>query len=267
MMSTEEAQRARSIEEYVMNEENFGIDPRIFAILDDPESPKKEIEGTEKMMDVKIGVRLRSMAGSAYYGMPSRAKAVDFYDVILALGMQPAKVFIIAMALFSRLDAKHKRLEIESYAIAVFSRLIAEAMNMNDAAREKAELAGLFLQLGRVVIAMYEASRSIEIDASFVEANHRHFALKIIEKFDLPEFLAEVATEEHLLLARRGFSVSGVVTLAQCLVQRVIHEHGMLHIKSPMPETADNMEKTSGSVISDYFQLIGLGRFLRIVPC
>lgn len=261
-----EEELAGRIEDYVLEEENFGIDPRVFAVLDDPDSSKAAIAGTEKMVDAKIALRLRSMAKSAYYGLPSRSRAVDFYDVILALGMQPAKVFIIAMALFSRLDAAHKHLEVESFAIAVFARLIAEAMAMNDAARERAELGGLFLQLGRVIIAMYQSSRHAEIDPGFVERHHRRFALRIIEKFALPEFLAEMAAEDRLVLARRSFGASGAVKLAQCLVQRVLQDYGVLEIKSPMPEVADNLDATPGSRISDYFQMIGLGRFVRIVP-
>ncbi len=261
-----EEELARRIEDYVLEEENFGIDPRVFAVLDDPDSSKTAIAGTEKMVDARIALRLRSMAKSAYYGLPSRSRAVDFYDVILALGMQPAKVFIIAMALFSRLDAQHKHLEVESFAIAVFARLIAEAMAMNDAARERAELGGLFLQLGRVIIAMYQSSRDAAIDPGFVERHHRRFALGIIEKFALPEFLAEMAAEDRLVLARRSFGASGAVKLAQCLVQRVLKDYGVLEIKSPMPEVADNLDATTGSRISDYFQMIGLGRFVRIVP-
>lgn len=254
-----------AIENYLMEEEHFGIDPRIFSILDNPDSSEKEIAGIEKMIDVSIAVRLRNMANSVYYGMMLRGKARNFSDVIMALGMRPAKLFIIAIALFSKLGEEEKRLEIESFAISLFSKIIAEQMGLIPSAKEKAEIGGLFLNVGKLVIAAYKAKNMIEIEPSFVETHHRHFAAKIIEKFNLPDFLESVVTEEWLSLNKNSFSIQGIVYLAQALVEKIINEHGIIEIKSPVPDVKNNLEVTLGLIIYDYFNLIGMGKFVKII--
>lgn len=263
----EELDLSEKIEEYLMNEENFGINPRIFSILDNVDSSEKEIAGIEKMIDLKIALRLRSMANSVFFGMQRRGKLTSFYDVITSLGMKPAKLFIIAMTLFSRLGGKHRQLEVESFAISQFARIIAEQMDLSPSAREDAEIGGLFLHLGKVAIAIYGTAKDIDFFPAFIERNHRKFAVKTIEKFALPEFLVEVITEDRLVLRKNSFSAKGVVYLSQALVEKIIHDFGIIEIKSPMPNIWDNLESTLGLKISEYFNLIGLGKYLKITSC
>ncbi len=255
-----------AIEDYLMSKENLGIDPRIFRILDNTDSSEREIAGIERMIDVNIAVRLRNMANSVYYGMIRRGKVNNFSDVITALGMRPSKQFIIAIALFSRLGEEHKRLEIESFAISLFAKMIAEQMSLVQSAREKAEIGGLFLNVGKLVIAMYETRYKIKIEPSFVENYHRSFAVKMIEKFNLPDYLEAVIMEDRLVLKKNSFSIRGIVYLAQSLVEKIIREHGIIEIKSPMPESRDNLEVTAGVIMTDYFNLMGMGKYLRVIP-
>lgn len=255
-----------AIEDYLMGKENFGIDPRIFQILDNADSSESEIAGIEKMIDVNIAVRLRNMANSAYYGMMRRGEVNNFNDVITALGMRPSKQFIMAISLFSRLGEEYKHLEIESFATSLFAKMIAEQMSLIQSAKEKAEIGGLFLNVGKLVIAMYETKHRIKIEPSFVENYHRIFAVKIIEKFNLPEFLETIITEERLKLDHNSFSIQGIVYLAQSLVEKIIRKHGIIEIKSPMPELKDNLEVTIGSIMADYFSLIGMGKYLKVIP-
>lgn len=263
----EDPELVQKVENYIIKGGGFMIDPRIFRILDNTDSSEAEISSIENMMDVKLSLRLRNIANSVYYGMQRRGKTTKFSDVITSIGMQPAKMFIIAMALFSRLEGKHKMLDVESFAISLFAKLIAEQMNLSLTDREKAELGGLFLNLGKVAIALYESSKMVEIDPSFIEKNHRQFAIKIIQNFPLPEFVAEVIMEDRLVLQKNALSIQGIVYLAQALVEKIIHDFGIIDIKSPMPDLRDNLESTLGLKISDYFDLIGLGTYLNIIRC
>ncbi len=250
-----------AIEEFVMDSENIGINPRIFHILDNTESSEEEIAGIENMVDVKLALRLRNMSCSVYYGMHRYGKVEKFNDVITSIGMQPAKLFIIALTLFSRLGTAHRMIEVESFAVSVFAKVIAEQMHMNKDAIERAEIGGLFVTLGKVVIAIYEAEKNVTIEPSFIEKHHQELAVKIIEKLTLPEFLADVVLENRFVLRKNSFPVTGIVYLAQSLVEKLIRDFGVIEIKSPMPDAVDNLETTIGLKITEYFNLIGLGQY------
>jgi len=256
-----------AIEEFVMNSENIGIDPQIFHILDNTESSEEEIAGIEKMVDVKLALRLRNMSCSIYYGMHRHGNVIKFNDVITSIGMQPAKLFIIALTLFSRLGAAHKMIEVESFAVSAFAKILAEQMHMNEDAIERAEIGGLFLTLGRVLIAIYEAEKNVTIEPAFIEKHHREFAVKIIETLTLPEFLADVVLENRFVLRKNSLPVTGIVYLAKSLVEKLIRDFGMIELKSPMPDVVDNLETTIGLKIREYFSLIGLGQYLRVIRC
>jgi HD-like signal output (HDOD) protein len=253
------------IENHIITVGNFGIDPRIFQILDNTDSAEQDIASIEKMIDVNLSLRLRNMANSVYYGMQRRGKLKSFYDVITSIGMQPAKLFIVAMALFNRLDSKHKILDVESFATSLFSKILAEQMNMSVANMDRAEIGGLFLNLGKVAIGIFETAEMVDLEPEFIEKHHRQFALMIIEKFLLPDYLQDLILEDRLVLQRNAFSVHGVIYLAQSLVEKILRDHGLIAFKSPMPEVRDNLETTLGLKISEYFNLIGLDKYLKIV--
>jgi hypothetical protein len=261
----EDLELIQRIEDHIMTVGNFGIDPRIFHILDNIDSSEKEIAGIEKMIDTNLALRLRNMANSVYYGMQRRGKITSFYDVIVSIGMQPAKLFIIAMALFTRLDSRHKMLDVESFATSLFAKILAEQMTMSATAMEQAEIGGLFLNLGKVAIGIYETAEGVDLDPGFISKYHRDFAIKFIEAFTLPDYLKEFITEDQIILQKNSLSVQGIVYLAHALVEKIIRDHGLILIKSPMPDIKDNLETTLGLKISEYFELIGLGRFLKLL--
>lgn len=261
----EDLELIQKIENHIMTVGNFGIDPRIFHILDNADSSEKEIAGIEKMIDANLALRLRNMANSVYYGMQRRGKITGFYDVIVSIGMQPAKLFIIALALFTRLDSRHRMLDVESFATALFAKMIAEQMAMSPASMEQAEIGGLFHNLGKVAIGIYETAEGVDLDPEFISKYHRDFGLKFIDAFALPDYLKDILTEDQIVLQKGSFSVQGVIYLAHALVEKIIHDHGAIVIKSPMPDIKDNLETTLGLKISEYFDLIGLGRFLKLL--
>jgi hypothetical protein len=263
----EDLELIQRIENHIMTVANFGIDPRIFHILDNIDSPEKEISGIETMIDVNLAMRLRNMADSVYYGMQRHGKVKNFYDVITSIGMQPAKLYIIAMALFNRLDTKHKILDVESFGTSLFAKIIAEQMIKNVTAVEQAEIGGLFLNLGKVAIGIYETVEGVDLDPGFISKYHRQFAINIIDKFMLPDYLKEIILEDRMILRKDSFSVQGVIYLAQSLVEKILRDYGLITLKSPMPEIEDNLETTLGLKISDYFKLIGLGKYLQISVC
>jgi hypothetical protein len=263
----EDLELIQRIEHHILTVGNFGIDPRIFHILDDLDATEAQIAGIEKMIDVNLATRLRNIADSAYYGMHRRGKSKSFYDVVTSIGMQPTKLFIIALALFNRLDSRHKILDVESFATSLFARIIAEQITLSATAVEQAEIGGLFVNLGKVAIGIYESAEGIDLDPGFISKYHRPFAIKIIEAFMLPEYLKELILEDQIILQKNGFSIQGIIYLAQSLVEKMLREHGLIAIKSPMPDIKENLETTIGLKISEYFNLIGIGNYLKLIRC
>jgi hypothetical protein len=253
------------IEAFVMDGDNIGIDPRIFQILDNPESSEEELASIEKMIDLPLALRLRSMANSVYYGMHRHGQVTKFNDVITTIGMQPAKLFIIALALFSRLDESYKIIEVESFAVSFFAKLFAEQMSLNKQAVEKSELGGLFLNLGRVLMAIYATEKKATVPSELIEKRHQEIAVKVIEQLSLPDYLADAILQDYFYLRKESLSVAGVVYLAKGVVEKILREHGLVAIRSPMPEVSENLETTIGLRIRQYFSLIGLGHYLRIM--
>jgi hypothetical protein len=88
----------------------------------------------------------------------------------------------------------------------------------------------------------------------------------MIETFNLPDYLETIITEDRLVLKKNSFSIRGIVYLAQALVEKIMREHGIIEIKSPMPELKDNLEFTIGLLMADYFNLIGMGKYLKVIP-
>ena len=251
------------ISDYLLNEDPVGIDPRVFHILDNVDSPEEDLAAIERMIDVKLALRLRNMANSVYYGMTRRGAVTKFNDVITSIGMQPSKLFIIALALFARLAPEYKKIEIESFAISLFARLIAEQVSLQQTTVEKAEIGGLFLNLGKVVIASYATAKQIDLPPGFFEEHHRTFAARIFEKLTLPDYLLEVIKEERFMLRKTAVSVSGVVYLAQALVEKMIRDRGGIEIKAPAVNVNDTLETSLALKIRQYFNLIGLGAYLK----
>jgi len=255
------------IEEYLAGPGRFGIDPKALSILDNVDSSRSEIASVEHLIDPVIAMRLRKLAGAVFRGMARHGTPTTFNDVIATLGMMPARTLIIAIALFSRLGPEHRRLETVSTAVSIFAKIIAEQMGFDRAAAEEAALGGLLLDLGRVVIAMYQSATKVELGPDFERRHHRRIASSVIAQFNLPDFILEIVQEDRFVLQRRAFSIQGVVFLASALVEKITDASGLIELKSPLPAVAGNLEVTLGSVFFDYFVQIGLGRFVRIIPC
>ncbi len=61
----------------------------------------------------------------------------------------------------------------ESFTVSFFAKLFAEQMSLNKQAVEKAELAGLFLNLGRVLMAIYATEQKTAVPPELIERHHQ----------------------------------------------------------------------------------------------
>src|SRR3972149_5771633 len=96
----EDLQVLTDIEEKVMNNINLGFDIQVLETLDRDDVSKKEIESLKEVISKEIVIRLFSVGNSIYYGRLRAGKFSNFSEIILRLGMDPAKVYILSLSLF-----------------------------------------------------------------------------------------------------------------------------------------------------------------------
>ncbi len=147
------------IEDKIFNKINFGFDPEVLDVLNNHDASEREIE----LLKAKIGddllARLFGVANSAYYGQLKRGTVDTFYKVVSRLGMDFARVLIIFLAFAAVSKNKEiKTIFAKSFATSIVGgKLLAKEFGLRDNDAKKVELAGLLLEIGKIIIALYKS--------------------------------------------------------------------------------------------------------------
>jgi len=263
----EDLQILTEIEEKVMNNINLGFDTQVLETLDREDVSKKEIEALKEIISKDIVIRLFCVGNSIYYGRLRAGKFSDFSEIILRLGTEPAKVYILSLSLFfMNHDEEFTTLAARSFIISMLGKMLAKQMGMKDEDVKKVELGGLFLKVGKVFMLLYERQRGEPLDRAFVSKYYRYLGSKMVERFKLPDFLREVLSSPVCNFTENSFNVRGVVQLAHSIVDKNFKNYGKFVIESPMPDKEGLVTSSQGSIMSNQMDAIGLGSFLEIVP-
>jgi hypothetical protein len=268
----EERQRADIIFDETMETVSLGFDPSVLKILDDPESSEKEREEIKAKISQEICAHLLQLGNSAYLGKISIGKIASFATVILRLGTLYVKIFIIAFALLALAkDERSKLLLAKSFSAAVVGKLLAEQMNWQKEYVQQVEICCLFAEIGKVLLYLYEKMQSEPLSEDFIQRYHLLMAIKIAEKFELPEFIGRsiscVFGETSLNYTHQALSTEGAVIMAYATVNYIFsREHGLV-VRSPMPNATDPFAVTPGKAIYNYLSSLALSSgYLRIIP-
>lgn len=266
--SEEDLQILTEIEEKVMNQVHLGFDPEVLEILDREETTKSQLESLRERLSKEIVVRLFSLGNSIYYGRLRAGKFSSFSEIILRLGMGPSKIYILALSIFFMNPGKEfTSLAARSFIISILGKILAKQMGLNEEDVKNAELGGLFLKVGKVLMMLYTRQRGEPLDAGFVSRYYPYLGLKIVEKFKLPDFLNTVLSCPVCSFREESFSVPGIVQLAHSLVDKSFKKFDKFVLQSPMPDADGWVTSTYGSIIASQLDAVGLGSFLEIVPC
>ncbi|MBI4698572.1 MAG: HDOD domain-containing protein [Nitrospirae bacterium] len=256
------------IEQKIIENINLGYDPQILEILDNERASSQQIEQLKDKLTKDIVVRLFKMSKAIYFGKLFGGEVNTFFDVIMRLGMMPAKIYISALSIFSMSPNKEFRiLAARSFATSVLGRLLATEMRLHDVEVKKIETGGLFLEIGKLITILYRLRFQKEaIDEKFTSKYSPYLGLKIIRKFNLPAFLNEILFSPYLRFTDDSFHMSSIVTLANSMADKSFKAHGRLVIQSPMPGPDGLLASTPGSIISDQFMAVGLGEYIEVNP-
>ena len=265
--SEEDLQILTEIQEKVMNNINLGFDTQVLETLDREDVTKKQIESLKEVISKDIVIRLFSVGNSIYYGRLRAGKFSDFSEIILRLGTEPAKVYILSLSLFfMKHDEEFTSFAARSFIISMLGKILAKQMGMKDEDVKRVELGGLFLKVGKVFMLLYERQIGETLRREFVSKYYRYLGSKMVERFKLPDFLREVLSSPVCNFTENSLNVRGVVQLAHAIVDKNFKNYGKFIIQSPMPDKEGLVTSSLGSIMSNQMDAIGLGSFLEIVP-
>jgi hypothetical protein len=273
-ISPEDMAVLNRIEDLTLKDLQLGFDPKALEILDNEKASSQQINDVKQLISKDIVAVLFRVGSSFHYQKLRLGTAPDFYELIMRLGTAPAKIFILAMSLFAiSSDEKMKELSARCFATSILSRLFAQERKWKDALVNEAELMGLFIEIGKVIMLLYQHKMEEThpgeqlLDDFFFEKYHSYFGGKIVEKFKLPEFLYTILSHpDHLSFDDDSVTVPGLVFSTWCEMDRCFRTHRKLIIQSVMPNQEGNPPVTPGAIIEDRFNAVGLGKYLDLRP-
>lgn len=260
--SQEELDLLRDIETQVIEKMDLGFSPEVIAILDNEDARQEDIEKIKLKLRPDVLNRLIGRANLvSHLGKAKGAEAQSFLNVVMRLGMKPAKVYILAFTLyFSSPDLEE--LAARGFSRAIIGKALARQLGLNALDQDRVELGALLLEMGKIPILLYEKRKTQKLSVDFVSRCHPYLGIRMVEKFSLPDYLAGVILNEHLTIDPNGFPALAVVDLAHGVVERSYRRNGKLVIQSR--ETWNPSESNLLTSITHAFQVIGLRKYLEI---
>jgi putative nucleotidyltransferase with HDIG domain len=254
--------------EHSLERFNLGFDIAALDVLDNETSRPHEIEALKDCLGEPVTLRLFSIANSNYYGKLRSGRITRFIDVVKHLGADTTRSMAIFIALLSRADNPElKEILARSFATAKLAEIFADRLGMKAADRSLVGLAGLFVDIGKIVIRLHANERRLTPDPDFIEHYHTLVGGMVIRKFELPERLADLIGNPELAFAGQdGLAPSAVVSLAQAVTERSFARHGRLVVESAMPDPEQLLyTHTLGTMLAAQFQAAGLAEWLCVI--
>ncbi len=248
------------------------IDTEVLDLLDNPDVDQQKIEGLKTKISPEITGRLFSMANAAYSGKLRSGAIRNFYDVVLRLGFDHVKLFIIFHSLP---HISHNRegnlLFAKSYFRYIIAKIVfAKEFNLKPQEKKELELGALFYEIGKLLFCSYRQSfphlyMDNGIDDNFIERHHRWLGTKFCDNFHLPGYVKKIIASEYFTMEAELISVSGMVMMAHFLVESIFSAFGdRFVIRSPMPDDQGVLTHSTGLVIKELVDSVGLSNYLTI---
>jgi hypothetical protein len=270
-ITAEEKQMSDHIFMETLGKVSLGFDPAVLKILDDPESTDAQRESIKKMVSQEIVARLMNLSNSAYLGNIRQGKAASFAATLLRLGAIYVKIFMLGFNLMALAgDERSKAVLAKSFSAAILGKILAEQLNWRRESAQQVEICCLFLEIGKVLMYLYERNSGETLPDDFIKRCHWLLALKIIDNFELPEYITDAVScvfdETSLRFTHNALSLEGVVLTVYATVHYMFSREQHLIVRSPMPDARDVFVRTPGKAIHEYFQSLGLSEdYLQII--
>ncbi len=247
------------------------ISPEVFATLDDVNASRQAIEAIGSKLGHEICLRLTAIASSVYLGTLRRGKIGSFYEVVNCLGMERTKALIIMFNHYLQggSDPEIEAIFAKSYATSVMAEIIASQAGFREDAVKKAELCGLYMEIGRKMMVLYKKlhpTDSADLTDDYIDAYHAYLGEKIAIRYSLPDYIQKVILARNLIFEEYHISLAGIVQLAHDTVESsFLKYHNRLVLKCQVPRPATDVTRTMEAIITEKFKAVGLEKYLHII--
>lgn len=272
MMNDEIASQIETIEHALIKESVLGFDPTILFILDDVEIGQREIENLKSRLGAEVSLYLFNLANSAYHGSLKMGPVKHFFDVVNRVGMQHTKALIILFAShrLARGDHEAEIIFAKFFAASVVGRIMARGLGFADDGARKVELACLLSGIGALMMTAYRKhfhTGDFLLSDDFIEQNHPYLTERIIQRFQLPEYLHEMIMAKCFILERMGVSLHAVVKLAIAAVDWSFRTlDNKLVFRSPRTSADNRFTPSLAAIVEEQFAAAGLKKYLIVFP-
>lgn len=258
----EDIARLREIEAQILDKLNLGFSPEVISILDDEDARQEDIEKIKLKLRQDVLSRLIGRANLvSHLGKTKTGEAQQFLNIVMRLGMKPAKVYILAFTLYFS-TPELEELAARSFSMAIIGRVLAKQLGLNALDQDRVELGALLLEMGKIPIVLYEKQNHLKLGGDFTSRYHPYFGVRMVQKYALPDYLAGVILNQFFSIDGNGFSAAAVVDLAHCVVERSFMRSGKFIIQ--YQNRVDQTDSSLLSTINNAFQVIGLRKYLEI---
>ncbi len=256
----------------------FNLSPEDKAILDQPHlASKNRILELEERLPVPVKLELFRLANSSLYTKDRMQKAEDFWEVSLTLGMDHIKSYIFGSALFGMAssnqdihDLRDRCLTTAGLSLAIMHNVLGCDLNI----APRVQLCALVSEFGKIPFFVYKQKKAEDqtiqkiMTEDFINIYHGQFGLKMIKKFDLPNYLTDLFNKKSLIFfdQEHAFSITTIVRIAKLLVRDSFKHHGKLVITSVVDDPDQVIWGSVGSELEAFFNSLGIGHLLQVIP-
>ena len=219
----------------------------------------------------EILARVFNYANCAYYGSLKKGEIHTGYEVVTRLGMAHTKAMIIllAMQLLARDDKDVEVVFARCFSSAVLGKILSEQFGMREDQAKKAELGGLFSEIGRMILQVYRkfhAENDDRIDETFIDRYHIYLTERIIDIFALPDYLQGLIFHGGVVVEANYLTLGGILQLAiDAVAESFRKEKNCLVLEvQPMPAGQD-LDASIEHIVACQYAAVGLSSYLKII--
>ncbi|MCX5812612.1 MAG: HDOD domain-containing protein [Proteobacteria bacterium] len=255
------------IENKTINGLRFGFAPEVMGILDDMDAPSRKIESIKDMLHQNVALKLYGIGNSVYYSKIRKGNMSSFLEIVLRLGTEQTKTYILMFTLLEFARSAHiKKMIAKNIATSIMAKIIAREFGFAYDNINKAELGGLVLEIGKMIVIIYqEKEKEKNLDNDFSEKFNVYLGLKIIKHFGLPDYLINILLEDVISFDEKSFSVSTIVNIANLLVSHSFNTRGKLFLKIPLSDRDGIQANQYSEMVVELFRALGLDEYIETI--
>lgn len=184
-LSREDREILLDMQEKFLETMSFGFRPEVMDILDNEYADQRQIESIKDMLNQAICTRLYGIGNSVYYGRLRKGDVTSFFEVAMRLGTAQTKTYIIMLSLLQIGSSPDTRqLLAKAVATSVIGKIAANRLGLPREGASRVELAGLFLEIGRMIALIYnEKEQKYRLAPDFPDRFNLFIGLKVIDSF------------------------------------------------------------------------------------